>query len=407
MQILRAFRHRDIQLLWSGQVFSAIGDEVYGIAIVWYAATFMGTGAVYLSAIQAASISIFSLLGGALIDHRDNRHVMIASDIVRAIAVLSLPLSTIFGDLKLWLIISVAIIVSSLSAFFTPALNSLLPNLIKEKKLLQATNGLMETTGRLARVIGPGIIGLLSTVVPFIHYFTLNALSFFISAVSIGATERQKPHTAHRLRLRDTLLAGHHLVKSKPMVRYVIFSGAIAGSAWNFILPLGMTLLVRERVPQDLGALGFLISAYGVGNIISNVVVANIEFVRPERWMFSGRILAGLGFTLLVLSQNLNQMMLSAAIAAAAGPIVDLGYINLIQANFQGTRYCTAFALFNGYRQWMFAFRFLAFAEFVRNLLGVDGHFDGSGTYCVGWIGRVYAVTWIRSVVSRLQLRSN
>jgi DHA3 family macrolide efflux protein-like MFS transporter len=339
MRILQALSHRQIRRLWGGQVFSAVGDEVYGIAMVWYAADLLGVGAGYLSAVQAGAVFFFGLVGGVWMDHRDHRKVMVAADVARGIVVLALPVVAYFRPLTLGILIPAAIAVSSFSAFFNPAMNALLPQLIENRALLQASNGLMETTSRIARVIGPGIVGLLSRFVPLIHYFTLDAVSFFTSAVSVHHVRHAgsaPPHDSSRLSFKETLLVGQRLACSQPVVAYVVFSGIMAASAWMFILPLGMTLLLRERVPANLGALGFLLAAYGVGNITSNVVISNFVFLRPERWMYSGRIIGGIGFAFLSLSSTLEQMMVAAAIAAAGGPLADLGYINLLQNHFRG-----------------------------------------------------------------------
>jgi MFS transporter, DHA3 family, macrolide efflux protein len=96
----------------------------------------LGTSAGYLAAVQAGSIFLFSLIGGVWADHRDHRRVMIASDFIRGLAVLSLPIIAYFMPLTLWTLIPVAITVSSLSAFFNPALNALTPQLTQDRPLL-------------------------------------------------------------------------------------------------------------------------------------------------------------------------------------------------------------------------------------------------------------------------------
>ncbi len=351
MRVFRALRHRQVQWLWGGQVFSAMGDEIYGIALVWYATNLLGTDAGYLSAVQAGSVFIFSLFGGVLVDHLDNRRVMILSDVLRGLAVLSLPILGTFGPLSLWAVVVVAILVSSLSAFFNPALAGFIPQMTKDRALLQATNGLMETTSRFARIIGPGLVGLLGRHVPLIHFFTVDAISFFVSALSVS---RAKPDPAlvhnenYQREVFGSLMAGYRLAKTNPVLRYTVYSTSVAASAWLFVVPLGMTLLVRERLPSNIGALGFLISAYGIGNVVSNIVIANFHFHRPQRWIFSGRLVAGVGIFLLSFSTTLEQMMLASALTAVGGPLADLGYVNFIQKVCSGReiarifRYITA-----------------------------------------------------------------
>ena len=101
MRILRALDVRPIRWLWSGQVFSAMGDEVYNIAMVWFATALLGLNAGYISAIQAGAIFLFSLVGGVWVDHRDPRRVMIWADLIRGCAVLTLTLAGMVWDLNL------------------------------------------------------------------------------------------------------------------------------------------------------------------------------------------------------------------------------------------------------------------------------------------------------------------
>jgi hypothetical protein len=264
---------------------------------------------------------------------------MIFSDVIRGTAVLALPITAYFAHLTLPIIVLTVIAVSSLSAFFNPALTAFLPQLTRDKSLLQAANGLMETTGRIARIIGPGLVGLLSRQIPLIQYFTVDAFSFFVSAASIS---RIKPETAfaehdrQRLGIKATLLSGYHLTRSRFVLTYTVYSGALAGAAWMFVLPLGMTLLIQDKLPSSVGSLGFLISAYGVGHVVSNIIISNFHFYRPERWIFSGRTVAGVGILLLSFSSTLEQMMLSSALTALGGPLTDLGYVNLIQSLCSG-----------------------------------------------------------------------
>lgn len=347
---MRALAQRDIRHLWLGQVFSAMGDEVYTIALVWFATDLMGDRAGYLSAVQAASICVFSLFGGLIADHRDHRHVLIAADLARGALVLLIPLWALVQPPGLFILIPVAIGVSSLFAFFDPALKAYLPHLARDEETLQTANGLMEVTSRLARVIGPSFVGLLSGFIPLIHNFTFDALTFFGSALAVWGlpnTRFDEP-LGPRLSPRDVLLAGRRLVAGHRNVRYVVRSGALSAAAWLFVFPLGIALLVRDRLPDDVGSLGFAIAGYGVGNLVSNLTCANLHCRRPLVWLYLGRVLGGVGFILLAFSRDLPTIMGACAVAALGGPLTDLGYVSLLQRTFPGRgvarvyRYATA-----------------------------------------------------------------
>src|SRR5262249_47540382 len=153
--------------------------------------------------------------------------------------------------LNLWLLIPVAIVVSSLTAFFNPALRAFVPTLTEDRRLLETANGLMETTGRFARIIGPGLISVLSRLLPVVHYFTVDAISFFVSAWSISRVKVEKPvihASAEKLSLRDHLFAGYRLVRGDSRLMYMVFCWAVVGALWLFIMPLGITLFLREKI---------------------------------------------------------------------------------------------------------------------------------------------------------------
>src|SRR6516162_2206796 len=97
MRIIKALRHPSIRLLWSGQVFSCIGDEVYSIALIWYATELIGLNAGLVAAVQAGSVFAFSLVAGYWVDHHDQRRMMILTDLLRGGAVLLLPVYAIFS----------------------------------------------------------------------------------------------------------------------------------------------------------------------------------------------------------------------------------------------------------------------------------------------------------------------
>lgn len=196
MFVLKPLKHRSIALLWSGQVLSSIGDETYRVAVVWLAVGLVGADAGYLAAVQAASVLIFGLLGGIWADHWDQRRTMIWVDLLRGLIVLAPPIIASVMPLSIWTLFVVVVTVSSLSALFDPALQAVLPQLAGNKDQLQATNALLQTTRRLAFIAGPGLVGVLQRFIPVVHFFTLDAISFALSASSIAALHRELPSKA-------------------------------------------------------------------------------------------------------------------------------------------------------------------------------------------------------------------
>src|SRR5262249_59077555 len=106
----------------------------------------------------------------------DRRRRMIAADLVRAAAVASLPFLERFGLAPL---VAVALVLGAFAALFTPALHASLPALVgSDQDDLLATNGLMDTTARVARAVGPSVAAVLATRTSIVHLFPPHAPPF-------------------------------------------------------------------------------------------------------------------------------------------------------------------------------------------------------------------------------------
>ncbi|MGH8886983.1 MAG: MFS transporter, partial [Egibacteraceae bacterium] len=68
----------------------------------------------------------------------------------------------------------VAAVLGVLGAVFDPNLGALVPELVERERVQQVT-GLLDLTGRIARVAGPGSAGALLLVLPEIHLYTVDA----------------------------------------------------------------------------------------------------------------------------------------------------------------------------------------------------------------------------------------
>jgi MFS family permease len=129
LAFLRALRHRHLAILWLSQVLSAIGDNFYAITIVWMAVRLSGSGAGYVVAAQSIAGLIFGLIGGVFADRWNRRRTMIGVDLLRALAVGTLPILSLLGWLQLWHLAAAGAAIGGLGALFDPALQASLPAL--------------------------------------------------------------------------------------------------------------------------------------------------------------------------------------------------------------------------------------------------------------------------------------
>jgi DHA3 family macrolide efflux protein-like MFS transporter len=333
MRIFVPLRHRTLAQLWVAQMLSSIGDEVNRVAAVWLAAGLWGNDSGYLMSVHAACAFLFSIAAGRFVDRWDRRTTMVVADVVRAAAVAIVPVGAWLGwPLEVLLPVSVGVC-GGFSMFFDPALKAVIPGLTPAPELRNATNALMESTSRFARCFGPALIVAVSALIPMMQFFTLDALTYVLSALLIG-TLGTRLKTARTEELgAPSRLSFWELVRKEPAAAYGLYSGIIVNSAWTLILPLGMGLVVHAKAPEDVTLLGTLLATYGLGNLVANLAVGNAEG-RPERLLFLGRAAAGVGFLGFSLADSQGAMMASAAFAAMGGPVTDVGLLGLLQSRY-------------------------------------------------------------------------
>src|SRR5881275_943379 len=156
-------RYRDFRVLWAGMTVSLVGDGVFLIAIAWE------TYALWNAPIALSIVGIgmtvptiaFLLVGGVVSDRHDRRRVMACADGLRAVAVGVLAVLVVTDALRLWELVALVAIYGAGTAFFTPAFEAIVPDLLPAEEL-PAANSLDQFVRPIAlRLAGPFLGGAL------------------------------------------------------------------------------------------------------------------------------------------------------------------------------------------------------------------------------------------------------
>jgi DHA3 family macrolide efflux protein-like MFS transporter len=336
---LTPLRHRAIVLLWGGLATSAVGDQLYAVALAWIGVSVFGAHAGYLSALSSGCLLVTALAIGHWADRWDRRRTMIAADLARAVTLAGLVLfwGLLDAPPPIGLILAVIILAMG-SACFQPALQAVLPGIVPEVRLLPAANALLDATDRIARLLGPGLVAALASLIPMKHFLTLDALTFVVSAVAMLAVGRVSTHRdmGPRLPIFATITRGFRAMARNSLLWYTLRTSAIWNGAWVcaylFALPL---LIARHGIAgpggSGMGAYGLVISAYGCTNLLATLVIGSRDIPRnPQRIVMAGKIVNGAGTGMLALAGllpphlALPALAVSAAVAALGGPMGDI-----------------------------------------------------------------------------------
>ncbi len=341
MRILAPLCDPPVALLWGGLSLSAIGDQLYAVALTWIAVGALGAEAGYLSALGAGCVLATALIAGRWADAWNERGSMIGADLLRALALIAVVLDWSFrGRATAAALVLATIVLAVGQAVFRPALQGLLPALVRDPGRLPAANALLDSTARIARLLGPGLVAMFAAWVPAKHFLSLDAASFGLSAVSLFLIGQMRPlaRSSGNGSPPDMLasaLHGFRAVAGHPLLRVQLQVTGITNGVWYAVMFLGLPLVITRHVPGNLGlgAYGLIISAYGCTNLASTLVVGSRKMPgNPGVMMFAGYVVLGVGFLTMALAAvaSLSPAMTVAALAAGAafgaigGPMHDI-----------------------------------------------------------------------------------
>ncbi len=337
-------------LLWSGLALSAIGDQAYVVAMSWIAIDTFGPYAGWLVALGPLSVILTVLFAGQVADRLAPLAAMIRMDALRALALAGVVVAwSVTGAPSPWVLGLAIVVLGSGQAVFRPALQIVVPSLVPDRAALPAANALLDATERIARLLAPGLSGVLTTVLPVRHLLTFDALSFGGSALALGLIGRRVRIAAvfaEPQAVLASMLHGARAASRVTLIRYELWTSALINGAWLSAYFLILPLLVSERGlvgpgGTGLAAYGLIISAYGFTNLVANLVVGSKPMPdQPGRQMFGGSMIVGAGIIGLATAAWLPDgwvlpgLMAAAALSAVGGPMNDIPNAVLRQTAF-------------------------------------------------------------------------
>jgi MFS family permease len=271
------WQHRDFRQLWAAETVSQIGTQVTQLALPVVAVTYLAASPLqmgYLTALETVAFLVIGLPAGAWVDRWRRKRVLVTADVVRAVTLASLPIAYLTGVLTLGQLFVVAAVTGAATVFFDVAYQSYLPSLVHRDQIVDG-NGKLEASRAVAQVAGPGAAGVLLRVVGAPLLIALDAVSFLLSALFIGAIRQpdRVPDRSTRRRLRTEIGEGLSFVVRHPLLRRIV---ACTGTS-NLFSMITTTLLVLFALRElDLSEtdLGFVLSAGAVGGLLGAVTAA-------------------------------------------------------------------------------------------------------------------------------------
>jgi len=297
---LRALRHRNFRLFWSGQLVSMVGTWMQQVAQAWLVLTLTNDPFMLgvVATAQFGPVLVFGLFGGIVADGLPKRRTLIVTQSVAMALAFTLAALSATHTVEVWHIVVLALLLGCSNAVDMPTRQSFVIEMVGRGDVGNAV-ALNSAMFNGARVVGPAIAGLTIAAFDISFAFFLNGLSFLAVLASLLAMREAELAPAIRTAMPRTVRAVvanlteglSYVRRTRAVLLAVSVVGLVATAGMNFSVVVPP--LARDVLASDAQGYGFLMTATGVGSLSAALGVAFLG--RPGvRVLVGGAIVLGL-----------------------------------------------------------------------------------------------------------------
>ena len=283
----RAFRHRNYQLFFGGQLISLTGTWMQSVAESWLVYRLTGSSALLGVTSFAALVPVFlfATVGGTVADRFNRHRIIIVTQTLSMILPLVLAALTLSGRVRVWHVFVLATCLGIVNAFDIPARQAFVMDLVGREDLPNAI-ALNSSMVNGARVVGPAIAGLLVAAVGEGWCFLLNGISYLavIAGLLLMRVPPRPPRAGHGSAWRDTVEGFQFVARTAPVRALLILLGVVsfAGMPYSVLMPVFAESILHSG-PKGLG---MLMAASGLGALGGALALVARRGVRGlGRWV--------------------------------------------------------------------------------------------------------------------------
>ena len=279
------WRHRGFRRLWAAETASHVGTQVVGVALPVVAVALLGATPWQmgvLNALETAAFLLVALPAGAWVDRWRRQRVLVRADVVRAVALATVPVAHLLDVLTLGQLYAVAAVVGTATVFFDVAYQSYLPQLVDRSRLTDG-NGKLEISRSVAQVAGPGLTGVLLRVLAAPLLVVVTSLGYLLSALFVSRIEHDEvvPARAERRPMRAEIREGLAFVVTHPLLRRIVACTG-TGNLFSAITGTLLAIYVLRTLGLSESTLGLVLSAGAAGGLLGAVTAAPVARVVGE-----------------------------------------------------------------------------------------------------------------------------
>ena len=262
----------DFRKLWASLTITAFGSQITNLALPLTAALLLHATPLQMGvliALETLPFALVSLHAGVLLDRVRKLPIVIASDIVRGVALLAVPVAAFTNMLGMEILYVVGFFCGVSNVVGGAAYQVLLAQLAGRDRLVEANAkiALGETSSAL---VGPGIAGGLIQLLTAPFAIILDALTFFVSALMLRRIRipQDVPHDGPKGSVTAEILEGLKLVWHNR----TLLSLAWVAALWQLLHHMQLAVLIlfaTRELGLSAGAIGLTYVFGGLGCVLA------------------------------------------------------------------------------------------------------------------------------------------
>jgi len=278
------WRHPDFLKLWVGDTISQFGSQITFLAIPLTAAVLLGATPFemgLLGTIEMLPFLLISLPAGVWVDRLPRRRILISGDLVRAVALGTIPGVWFMRPELLgmpWLYV-VAIVGGTATVFFDAAYQAYLPSLVERDQLIEG-NQKLELSRSTAQLTGPGIAGALISFLSAPVTIAVDSVSFLVSAAAVWLIRKPEPApepkpAGHAGGMLAEIREGLGVVTGSPILRSIAACTATSNLSTSIAFAAFFIFLTRD-LALDAARIGLIFAIGNVGGLVGALIAGRV-----------------------------------------------------------------------------------------------------------------------------------
>jgi MFS family permease len=331
-RVFKAFQYRDFRLMWMGACASAIGTWMQMFAqgwLIWeisHSARLLALDPILV----AIPIFLFSLVGGALADRFERRHMLIFSQCVQMGCALLLTTLVGLHVVKVWHFLCCSFIVGFAQAFGGPAYSALIPTLVPKEDMPNAI-ALNSIQFNAAVMVGPALGGWAMHTLGATWCFALNALSFLFPIVSLMMLKIRFLPEKTTESILGSIQQGIQFIRKQGAMEGLIVLG-FCMTALGIPMRTFLPVFADQVFHQGSAIFATFLSMSGMGSVVGALAVAGLGNVGHKgRVALAMLMCLGAGISGFALSRSIAMSCVMLFFSGASMMAVFSMVVSLVQ----------------------------------------------------------------------------